>query len=106
MIARRFEWLRRVLKDAGIAMPNQRCLSMHQPFGADDLSAKDPANALMTEANAEHGRLFSQFANDLLAHAGVFGPPRPGRDTNPVRGQLADLRKCNLVVSFHRHLRP
>src|SRR3954468_18336940 len=105
MIARRFEWLRRVLKDAGIAMLNQRCLSMHQPFGADDFSAKDLANALMTEANPEDGRLFSQFTNDLLAPAGVFRPAWAGRDTNPVWGQLADLSKCDLVVPFHRHLR-
>src|SRR3954471_78365 len=98
MIACRLERLRRVLKDADIAVPNQRRLSVHQAFRADNFSAEDPADALMTEANPEDRRLFSEFTNDLLAHAGVFGPSRTGRDTNPVRRKLADLSKRGFVV--------
>src|SRR4051812_9439236 len=102
MVARRLEWLRRVLKDTDIAVPNERRLPVHQAFRAHNFSAEDPADALMAEANPQDGPLFSEFPNDLLAHAGVFRPTRARRDTNPVRRQLADLSKRDLVIPFHR----
>jgi hypothetical protein len=76
MVTRRFERLRCAQENVLSGMLDERCLSMHQAFGAHDFSTEDPANALVAQTNTQNGRFCSKFAHDLLAHAGVFRAAR------------------------------
>lgn len=79
---------------------------MHQPFGSDDLAAKNLADRLMAEANTKDRHLTGEMFNDRFADAGVFGLARPGGDDDLFWPKFFDLFESDLVVAENLGLCP
>jgi hypothetical protein len=67
--------------------------------GADYFSAKSCADGLVTEANAENGKLSRQALNKLDANSRILRRARPRRDYNAFRSAADDVFDGNFVVA-------
>ena len=84
---------------------NKRGLAVHEFAGSDDITAKDLADTLVTEANPEEGNVFSKFPNYIATDSGFSRGAGTGGNTDLRRRFFADFIERDLVVSMHLHLR-
>ena len=53
MVTSRLEWIFKPIEEESVRMVDGVGLSMHEPFGADDLGVKCLTNRLMAEADSQ-----------------------------------------------------
>ena len=103
MVARGGEGIGHADVNGAAVVVNLVGLAVHEAGGALDDGAADKADALMAQADAEHRELWSEVADDVVAHAAFPGGARAGGDDN-VRGVKGfDLVERHLVVAEHLH---
>ncbi len=86
-------------------MDDGRCFPVHQFAGADDIAAKDLANRLMAEADAEDWRAAAKLPDDVAADASFVWRAGAGRNADVARRQLADFIHTDGVVANDFHFR-
>ena len=77
-------------------------LAVHDRRRPHDPAAVDLADALVTQADAEHRSVGAEAADDLVARARVLGPARPGRDEHCVGIEADELVGREGVVAVDR----
>src|SRR5687767_9143980 len=78
---------------------HSRRLPVHRCRGAADGPAIDDADRLMSKADAENRRTWSEAANDIDRHTGGFRAPGTGRDQDLLRCHRLDLADGHLIVA-------
>src|SRR5438046_380885 len=103
MITSSIERLQHAFKNARVVVRNSGSFPVHQFRGTHNLAAENFADALVTEANAEHRNVRPEFANDVATNSRVARPARSGRDTNSFRNKLSNVCRADLIVAFNHN---
>ena len=106
VIARRRHRRFQALEDGLPIMLHPARLAVHDVFRPNDLSSKSLANRLMSQANAQHGHLPGEVADQLDADPGVGRRARARRNHDALGAERLDFRDADLVVAAHLDLRP
>jgi hypothetical protein len=106
MIAGRLQRLRDIFEEAALTVADRGRFPVHQFFGADDFSAEDLRQALMTQANAQDRRTLSQNSNDLGTDPGIFGASWTWRNADAFGTKLRDLDDGDFVIALHGRFDP
>src|ERR1700680_1887201 len=85
MITRGGKWIWQSSENARPIVMDLRGFAVHQPLRANNLSAKNFRDALVTQANTEQGHARREAAHDFFAYSRFGGSSRPGRDANMCR---------------------
>ena len=106
VVAAGHERLRHAAEHAAAVVLNRRCLAVHQLRGAHDLPSKCDADALMSQAYAEHRDRRSESLDQLDRDARVFRTTRTRRNHDVVGLHRSDFVERNLVVALDHRRRP
>ena len=93
------EWRVNSAKDGSAVVLDRTGFAVHERSGAHDLSAESRANGLMSEADAEHGALSCEVADESDADAGVLRSAGAGRNYDALGGECFDLINGDFVVA-------
>ncbi len=77
---------------------------MHEAAGADDFSAEDVADALVSETDAEDGCVLAKSADDVVADSGFLRGAGAGGDDDALGVERGDLGEADFVVAFDEEL--
>ena len=89
---------------AAVTVVDERGLAVHDLRRPDDVAAVHLADALVPEADAEHGGAPGEAGDDLVRQAGVLGPARARADQHAVGLELVDLLDGQGVAAVHERL--
>ena len=104
VVARRFESLFDVAKNAFAVVRNGRCLAVHEFLGRDDLAAERLPYALMSETHAEQWDLAGERLDHIEGNPGFVRIAGTGRYDDSCRCEFLDLGRRNLVIAMHAHV--
>ncbi len=104
MIARGLKWVGQIFENARAIVKDRRRFSVHQTLCADDITAEHVADALVSEAHAQHGHPGAVGEDDFARDASFLGSARSWGDHDTVRGQLFDVSDADLVVPENAEL--
>src|SRR6267378_5441569 len=76
-----------------------RSFAVHQPLRANNLSAKNFRDALVTQANTEQGHAWREPAHDFFAYPRFGGSSRSRGDANMCRLQFGNFINRDSVVT-------
>src|SRR5207244_1400386 len=93
------ESLRQSREQCLAVMKNVARLAVHQRGCADNLSAEDFPDRLMTQAHTKYRCRFVKITDDIFGDTRIRGSSGSGRNDNSRRLQPLDLLKRDLVVS-------
>ena len=100
MVAGGFKGGGEVCEDSLAVVQDGGGFAVHEAAGADDLSAKDVADALVPEADAEEGHTRPEGADDLVGDPGFLRGTGTRGDADAFGLERFDLGEGDLVVAF------
>src|SRR6266498_4633943 len=101
MITARLERRVEATKDRLAVMKNFSGLTVDNPGGAYDESAKSLANGLMAQANAKDRNASGKTQNQRKRYSRISRAARARRDQDSIRDNCLNLIQCYLVVASH-----
>src|SRR6185503_10525899 len=104
MITRRLEPFWKPFEHTFVVVKNVGCFPMHEPRGANDVSAKRLAHGLMPQTHAQNRNLSGITLNQIDGNSRVFRTPGPWRNNNVGRFEPSDILNLKGVIANHLNL--
>src|SRR5690606_3983954 len=104
MVTRRGKRTRQAAEHTLAFVIDRRGLAVHHLARTHHFAAEYLAHALVAKADAENRQLAGEVLDCRHRDAGFVRRARAGRNHQPVRRDLFDLFKSDLVIAVHQHL--
>src|SRR5688500_264074 len=101
MIAPRIEAVGQSFENSNPVMDNLRRVPMHRAFGAGDRATKDLADALVSKADAENGKVAGKLPHNVERLSCLMRRAGSGRNHNRLG---LEVRLINRIIALHHNL--